>query len=484
MDEIELQEIKHQTTSSVIFLSLRNIGIQAISFVGFFILTILLGTGDVGLFSIVAEIVGILGYFSDVGLAAALIQKKDEVKKEDLQTTFFIQQILVILCLIIIAFVYYHISIAKSYGPKEMWIFISLCFSFAVASLKTIPSVLLERKLNFKIISTVDISENFSFYLIAVIFAFFGFGAYSYAIATFVRSVVGLIIMYRFSPWPIGFSFSKKSIHQLFKFGIPYQLNNFISLAKDRLSNLLVAGIIGRDGFGILSWAQKGPKIPLSFMDAIMKITFPTFSRLQEHPDILKKSLQKSIYFIALFVFPASAGIALIAPSLINIIPKYTKWLPAVIPLYFYAANVAIASITSPLTNAFNAVGKITTTTKLMVMWTVLTWILFPWFTIKYGYVGTSIATLLVGLSSAVVWVLAKKIFDLNILQTVWHPFLGTLAMIVFILIFQHFSPNYLVTFVGTILIGGITFSLYSLLFSKKEIIWFWDQLKCLKNKK
>jgi hypothetical protein len=37
MDEIELQEIKHQTTSSVIFLSLRNIGIQAISFVGFFI---------------------------------------------------------------------------------------------------------------------------------------------------------------------------------------------------------------------------------------------------------------------------------------------------------------------------------------------------------------------------------------------------------------------------------------------------------------
>jgi hypothetical protein len=89
----------------------------------------------------------------------------------------------------------------------------------------------------------------------------------------------------------------------------------------------------------------------------------------------------------------------------------------------------------------------------------------------------------LVGLSSAVVWVLAKK-FLIKYFTTVWHPFLGTLAMIVFILIFQHFSPNYLVTFVGTILIGGITFSLYSLLFSKKEIIWFWDQLKCLKNKK
>ena len=53
--------------------------------------------------------------------------------------------------------------------------------------------------------------------------------------------------------------------------------------------------------------------------------------------------------------------------------------------------------------------------------------------------------------------------------------------MILFILIFQKFSPNYLVTFIGTILIGGVTFSLYSLLFSRKEIIWFLNQLKCQK---
>lgn len=484
MDEINLQEIKHKTTSSVIFLSLRNVGIQAISFIGFFILTILLGTGEVGLFAIVSESVGILGYFSDVGLAAALIQKKDKVKKIDLQTTFLIQQILVILCIIGIGIAYKYISVAKFYGPKEMWIFISLCFAFISASLKTIPSVLLERKLNFKVISTVDISENLSFYLVAVIFAFFGFGAYSYAIATFVRSIVGLIMMYRLSPWPIGFSFSKKSVKELFKFGVPYQLNTFISLFKDRLSNLLVFSLIGRDGTGILAWAQKGPRIPLSFMDAIMKVTFPTFSRLQDQKAILKKSLEKSIYFIALFVFPASVGIALIAPSLINIIPKYTKWLPAIIPLYFYCANVAIASITSPLTNAFNAVGKITTTTKLMVLWTVLTWILFPWFTIKYGYVGTAIATLLVGSSSVIVWILAKKIFDVNIIKTVKHPLIASILMLTFILLFQQSSLSYLITFIGTILIGVVTFSLYNLIFCKKEIIWFWDQLQCLRNKK
>ena len=484
MEEIDLQEIKHKTTKNVLFLSLRNIGIQSISIVGFFLLTILLGTGEVGLFAIVAESVGILGYFSDIGLAAALIQKKDDIKKEDLQTTFTIQQILVFISLIVVFFVYSKISFTKNYGSKEFWIFISLCFSFAAASLKTIPSVLLERKLNFKLISTIDIIENTSFYFFAVLFAFLGFGAYSYAIATFIRSFLGLVIIYKYSFWPIGFSIHKNSAKALFKYGIPFQLNSFIAMAKDRLSNLLVAGIVGRDSFGILSWAQKGPRLSLSFMDAIMKVTFPTFARLQDHKEILKKSLEKSLYFIALFVFPMTAGIALIAPDLINFIPKYAKWSPAIFPLYFYAINVAIASITTPLTNAFNAVGKITLTTKFMIMWTVLTWIFFPILSIKYGYIGTAYATLLVGSSSFIVWFVARKVFNIRIIKTISNPTIATLLMILSCLMFQFLNLNSFVNIVGKILISVLVYSFYHFLFSKDEIIWFWQQLKCLKQKK
>jgi len=484
MEEINLQEIKHKTTKNVLFLSLRNIGIQGISVVGFFLLSILLGIGDVGLFTIVSESVGILGYFSDIGLAAALIQKKTEITKEELRTTFTIQQLLVFIALVVIYFVYSKVSVGKSYGSKESWIFLSLCFSFVCASFKTVPSVLLERKLNFKLISTVDIIENAIFYTFAVVFAFLGFGAYSYAIATFVRSLVGVIIIYLFSSWPIGFAIHKESIKSLFKYGIPYQLNSFISVAKDKFSSLFVAGIIGRDAYGILAWAQKGPRIPLSFMDAIMKITFPTFARLQDNKEILKKSIEKSIYFIALFVFPMTAGIALISPDIINFIPKYTKWAPAIAPLYLYAVNVAIASVTTPLTNAFNAVGKITLTTKFMVMWATLTWILFPILSIKFGYMGTAWATLLVGLSSFIVWFVAKKVFDIHILKTIFHPTIATISMILPCVLLQTLNLNSFINIISKILISVFIYCLYLIIFSKDEIIWFWQQLKCLKNKK
>ena len=483
MEEIDLQQIKKKTTKNVFFLSLRNIGIQAVSAVGFFILSILLGAGEVGLFAIVAESIGILGYFSDIGLAAALIQKKEKVKKAELQTTFFIQQILVFLCLVVISIVFSRMVISRGYGSKEIWIFVSLCFSFFIASLKTIPSVLLERKLNFKLISTIDVTENVTFYVVAVVFAFLGFGAYSYAIATFIRSILGLIMIYSKSSWPIGFSFSKSAAKGLFKYGIPFQLNSFISVAKDRLSNLFIAGILGRENFGILAWAQKGPRIPLSFMDAIMKVTFPTFARLQEHKEALKRSLEKSIFFIALFVFPAVTGLALVAADFINIIPKYTKWMPAVIPLYFYAGNVALASITTPLTNAFNAVGKVLLTTRFMLMWTALTWILFPILTIKYGIIGTSVATLIVELSSVFVWITAHKLFGVNIFKTAFKPFIASLLMFIAIFFFQKIEIPLLFSIISKILIGVIVYASFLLLFCRNDVIWFIQQVKNLGKK-
>ena len=232
MEEIQLQQIKKTTTKNVLFLSLRNLGIQAVSTIGFFLLTILLGTGEVGLFAIVAETIGILGYFSDIGLSSALIQQKETPTKKELRTTFFVQQLLVFICLTAISFLYPQISHQKNYGNREFWIFVSLCFSFAAASLKTLPSVILERNLNFKLISTIDVIENLIFYIVAVVFAFLNFGAYSYAIANFARSLIGLIIIYQKQFWPIGFDFDFKTAKRLFSYGIVNHLGYFRGLKK------------------------------------------------------------------------------------------------------------------------------------------------------------------------------------------------------------------------------------------------------------
>ena len=391
---------------------------------------------------------------------------------------------LVIIALLIVSLIYPQISQSRSYGPREMWITIALCFSFLAASLKTIPSILLERELNFKLLSTVDIIENISFYLVAVTFAFLGFGGYSYAIAAFVRSLLGLTIIYRYSSWPIGISFSYSTAKELFRYGIPFQLNSFIAMAKDRLSNLLVAGIIGRESFGLLAWSQKGPRLPLNFMDSIMKVTFPTFSRLQDDPELLKKSLNRSLYFIALVVFPLLSGISLIASNVIDLIPKYQKWTPALIPMYLFAVNAGIAAITTPLTNAFNAVGKISITTKFMIMWTILTWLFYPSLSHLYGYHGTAIATLLVGFSSFIVWLTAADLFHISIPRIIFHPTMATILLIISVSLVNQILLSPLHLIVIKIFVGTFVYSAYSYYFCKDDINWFYQQLKWSRLKK
>jgi len=484
MEIHEIEKIKSKTTKSILFLSIRNMAIQFIGTIGFFLLTLKLGIGEVGLFAIVSESISILGYFSDIGLASALIQQKEEVSDNELKSTFTIQQLLVTLGLIIVIFIYPRVALSRSYGWGELSIVVSLCFAFIAASLKTIPSVLLERKLDFKQISFVDLIENLLYYIIAVVFAYLGFGIISYSVATFIKSAVGLYLMYRLSSWKIGFSFDFSSTKKLLRFGIPYQLNSFIALAKDRLSDLLVAGIIGREGFGILSWARKGPRIPLSFMDAIMKVTFPTFSRVQDDLSLLKRFISRSIYCISLVVFPILAGISLVAADIIMIIPKYAKWLPAVTPLYFIAASYAIAAVTTPLTNAFNAVGKIKITTKLMIMWTILTWILYPILSLKFGYIGTSIAALLVGLSSFVVWYLANTNFHVNVISDIKKPLLGTLLIIFWGLCIDNLGLSIIYQLISKIFGGIFLYVLYLYLFNLREIQWFYHQIKSLRSKK
>ncbi len=477
MAEIDIEEIKSKSTTSVLFLSLRNIGIQAISFFGFFLLTILLKKEEIGLFALIVEIIGILAYFSDIGLAAALIQQKEEVTKEELQTTFLIQQILVFTGLIVFFILY------RNHLSKNFFLIMALCFSFICASLKTIPSVLLERKLNFKILSTIDIAENLSFYLLAVLLAFLGFGVNAYGFAVIFRSLLGLIWIYKMAPWPIGFRLSIPAIKRLFRFGIPFQLNSFIAMLKDRVPNVLVAKYIGLSNFGIISWAQKGPRTPLSFMDAIQRVTFPTFARIQDQKDILSRSIRKSVFFIALFVFPTLTGIALVAPNIIHIVPDYTKWQPAILPLYIYCLSFAIASITTPLTNAFNAVGKITITTCLMVMWTVLTWIFFPLLSIKFNYIGTAYAALIVSSSSFVVWIIAKKLFNFNTISAIKHPLFASILMLLIIFPVGNLISNQILSLITKVLLGITIYGLYQFFFSKNEINWFIKQIKCLKIK-
>ena len=99
--EIDPQDIKQRSFKGVIALTSRTFVLQVIALVATFILTVLLDPATFGIFFVVTAIVNFLNYFSDIGLAAALIQKSEEPTDEDLATTFTIQQIMITFIVIV-----------------------------------------------------------------------------------------------------------------------------------------------------------------------------------------------------------------------------------------------------------------------------------------------------------------------------------------------------------------------------------------------
>lgn len=425
--EVDLITVKKRAVRGVVALTGRTFFLQIISFAGFFFLTVFLGRKEIGLFFAISELVAILGYFSDIGLAAALIQKKEKPKLADIRSTFTIQQGLVFILVVLVFFLTPWLRGFYSISQAGIWLLWALTAGFFLASLKTIPSVLLERKLRFDLLVVVEIVEALLFYGIAVLLAWRGFGVVSYAWAVLIRGIVGVILIYLLSPWKIGFALEIDSLKHLLRFGVPYQANTFLAVVKDRLMNVFLWKIIGAEGVGILGWAQKWAQMPLRFaLDSVIKVTFPAYSRMQRNKMELKLAIEKTLFFVSLLVFPLLMGLTILARPIVALIPRYQKWQVGLLALGLYAVNSFWGAVTTPLTNALAAVGKIKVVFKLMIMWTILTWILFPVLAFKLGYNGVALGSALVGSSSLVAIVVARKAIGFNFLAAVSRPLLAT----------------------------------------------------------
>lgn len=427
---LNIEDVRRKSVRGVVSYAFRTIALQAIGFIATVLLGYFLTPADFGIYFIVTSAVGLLTFLSDIGLAAALVQKKEQPTIDELRTTFTVQQGLALFIFGLTIALTPIWRMQNGLHGDGLWLLYALGFSFVMASFKTIPSILLERKLEFSKLVFPQILENIVFYGIAVAFASQGFGVMSYTYAVVARSVVGVISIYMIQSWPIGLALSKQALKGLLRYGMKFQLNDFLARIKDDLFVVVLARFLDPSQMGYVSWAKRWSLFPYQFsVNSIMSVTFPTFSRLQDNPEKLKRAIEKSMYFITLVIFPILVGLSVLAFPMTEIIPKYAKWQPAIPSLYFFCINVAFAAISSPLINTMNAIGKINSTLKLMIMWTALTWTLTPVAVYVFSYTGVAVASALVAASSyATVW-MVKKYVKIETLDQIWRQGVASLLM-------------------------------------------------------
>ncbi|MEK7110011.1 MAG: oligosaccharide flippase family protein [Patescibacteria group bacterium] len=456
-------QLKKQTILSTLSLFFQSGYSAILGFAANLVLTILLSPQIFGIYFTVLSIIAILNYFSDIGLAASLIQKK-EIEDREVMTVFTVQQILII-TIVIIGFFASNLIVAFYKLPIEgKFLYQALLASFFFSSLKTIPSIFLERKIQFQKIVIVQVVENTIFYLSVIILALAGWGLNSFTVAVILRSLVGVILIYKISFWKPKVGINIVSFKKLLSFGVPFQMGSFLALVKDDLLTLYLGKVLGFQALGYIGWAKKWAESPIRIiMDSLSRVLFPLFSRFQNEKDRLSRLVEKIIYYQSALIIPATLGLALIMGKMVQLIPRYSKWESALPLFYLFCLSSLFSSYSTPFMNLLNGVGKVKTTFYFMVGWTIATWVLTPILTKFFGIFGFPITLVILSSSFLLVQQETKKIIPFSFLKNILPFLFSGLVMSLFVFVLNQFTTS--LPFLLILIAGGIIIYITTLIF-------------------
>jgi teichuronic acid exporter len=471
MEKLNADSIIKRSIRGVFTLISRTFFLNIISFSAFLVITSVLQASEIGIYIAVIAMQRVISFFTDFGLGAALIQKKEELKQEDITTTFTIQALI---SLLIFFFVLVFLGAFASFfklNAQAQGLLLVLVFTIFLSSFKTIPSILLERSLKFGKLIFPQIIESFIFNGILVVLVIGGYGISSFSYAFLISSLIGIPFYYLVSPWRLRIGIYKESLNYL-KYGVQFQAKNILATIKDDLLTVILIRFLTFTEIGYVGFAQRLAFYVYRYVvDSVTKVTFSAYSRAQNDLLFLKNAIEKSLFFVSAGMFPILFGLIITSPHLIRFYPNWhNKWEPATLSIVFFCLNAAISSLSGILVNVLDATGRVKTTLRLMVLWTALIWILTPIFIYFYGYNGVATASFLVATTIFYTIFLVKKIVNFNFFSSISKPLISTILMTVFVYIVSNIFVKDFLSLIFVILTGGVVYLICLFVLSGKEL--------------
>ena len=411
-------------------LFLRQAGVHGANAVGGVLLARLLTPADFGLYAIVFFVLTFSVTFGGTGLAANLIRQHSEPSDLEYRSVFAVQQVLVWTIAVVIWLLAPWTTNLYHLPPSDVWLFRFVALSFLLTSFMVIPQVQMERGLAFDKLAIIEVVQGLVFNVAVVLFAWKGYAGFSFALALALRSLVGSLLAYKFNPWSMAWAWDWQAARTHLAFGSYYQAGQIVNLAKDMISPVFVGIVIGTAAVGYINWTCTFANYPVLALMMLNRLYLPAFSRLAHEPGQMRRAVEVIVSLLGAFVFALSAVMYAFRYQLIVAIFG-DKWLTAM-PLFLPMILINILLMPALVgINALNALGQSKFVFRVMVLWTVSTWVLGPVFITLYGWQAWGWINLAVHGSSILVLIKLHKALGIDWLRTLSRPLLIAIGSLV-----------------------------------------------------
>ena len=443
----------------------------------------LLLPSDYGLVGMAAIYINLFTLFSEFGIGTAVVTMQDLTDDQVSQLNTLS---------LFLGFVGFAFSAAAAIPLGEFFhasnlplVVMILSSGFIVSGARTVPYSLLQKELRFKLLAVIEGLQAVVQALLTLALAFLGFGYWALVLGILSFSVTPtiLVLLWRRQSFALPrLSSIRKAIHYS-----RHILIGRLSWAAYNDSDFIVAGrVLGAGPLGAYTLAWTLAHTPLEKLTTLVnRVTPSVFAKIQNDPDALRRYLRNITGAMALIIFPATIGMALVAPEFVPLVLG-PKWGGAVLPLELLALHALIRSNVILLTPLLNVIGE-----ERLVMWnSVVAMIVLPisfYVGSRWGTVGIAAGWVLIYplIQIPLFWRLFRRIDlpPLAYLATMWPALSGcavmTLSVEAFKLFFGAVWPFY-ARLVAEILLGATAYGGVLLLSQRDYLLGILQSVKAL----
>src|SRR5690606_28615513 len=200
------------------------------------------------------------------------------------------------------------------------------------------------KELNFKKQFVYQVPSVLIGAIFGLLFAHWGYGVWSLVYMNLIQPLAYALLLWGFSGWRPGLSFSKERFRHHFSFGYKLTLSGLLNTIYVNLYRIIIGKVFSPAQVGFFTQADNMRNLPIMQLSNVLnKVTYPLFAKIDD--DIQLKKAYKTVMALVLSLSALlMLGLLLVAKPLFLILLG-EKWLPAV-P---YFQILCIASMMLPI---------------------------------------------------------------------------------------------------------------------------------------
>ena len=397
------------------------------------VLARLLSPRDFGLMGIALLSLAAVKQFTQIGINAALIHNAQSNINSYLNTTWCLEagRGLVLFLLLFLTAPY----IAAVFGePTATDLIRVIGLTPLVYGLRNPAVVYFRKDLDFHKEFAYQVSGGFVQFLVGVGYALISPTVWALVLAFLATEVSRTTLsyfMHGYRPWP---AFDREKAWELIDYGKWIAASSIVYYIYSKGDDAFVGWYLSATALGFYQYAYQLADAPSTeISETVSSVTFPAYSKLQDDPARLRSAFLATTRFTAFLTVPMAFGIALIAPSFVQVVLGQ-QWIPMVLTMQLLALYGLLHALTRNFGSIWKAVGRPDIMTKLGVIRVICIAILIWPATARWGIEGTAfvvVAVYLFPLLPLDVYYVTQfvNVSMIEVFREFWYPFIGGTTM-------------------------------------------------------